>query len=430
VVTDDSERVARSGALALLASTALSALGGVAYWLVAARELTAADVGWASSIISLLLAASTIGQANGAELLLARLPVHQRPRRLIVSSYAITAATSAVLGAVLCALGAHGLVGTDGIGWPQAIVVVVSAATWSLFTMQDAVLTALGRTAWVPFENAIYSLAKLGLLVMLVNWWGRDALLATWVLPVVPLIAAVSVGILRWTSSGSPVDPTLATPVVLTANVPRQAQRGDAVGVIVGRVGLICLPIVVVAIVGATDGGYFYVAYSMAVALYLALQAITMPVTAEGARRPDQLDRLVHSAAVRGVGLAALGLGGVVAAASLALRLYGSDYVTARNALWALTAAALPRAVLLVRWAGLRVLADDRALGVEQTATGIAMVVGAVAGAASGGITGAAVGVGIGHVLVLGPVLLRCRGRLVPSATATNARGPEALVNG
>jgi hypothetical protein len=306
----------------------------------------------------------------------------------------------------------------------------VSAATWSLFTMQDAVLTALGRTAWVPFENAIYSLAKLGLLVMLVNWWGRDALLATWVLPVVPLIAAVSVGILRWTSSGSPVDPTLAAPVVLTASVPRQAQRGDAVGVIVGRVGLICLPIVVVAIVGATDGGYFYVAYSMAVALYLALQAITMPVTAEGARRPDQLDRLVHSAAVRGVGLAALGLGGVVAAASLALRLYGSDYVTARNALWALTAAALPRAVLLVRWAGLRVLADDRALGVEQTATGIAMVVGAVAGAASGGITGAAVGVGIGHVLVLGPVLLRCRGRLVPSATATNARGPEALVNG
>jgi hypothetical protein len=35
------------------------------------------------------------------------------------------------------------------------------------FAIQDSVLTALGRAVWVPLENAVFALLKLGLRVVL-----------------------------------------------------------------------------------------------------------------------------------------------------------------------------------------------------------------------------------------------------------------------
>jgi O-antigen/teichoic acid export membrane protein len=287
--------------------------------------------------------------------------------------------------------------GTQLTAW-QAVVVMASAAAWSVFTLQDAALTALGRTNWVPFENALYSLAKLALLVVGVSALGRMAVLVTWGLPVVPLVVAVSFIVRRALRN----DSTVRTSVV------HQPRRGDAIGIVVVRVGLIALPITVVAVVGEAPGGIFYVAYSMATALYLALQAMVMPVTSEGAREPAALPHLLQAALVRGVGLSAAALVICLVAAPMALSFYGSEYRANGSAsvVW-LVAAALPRAVLQARWAAQRVLGDDRALAVQQSASGVVMVVGAAIGGQANGITGASAGVAIGQFAVALLVVLK-----------------------
>jgi O-antigen/teichoic acid export membrane protein len=423
---NDAERRAQSGALALLASTALSAVGGLGYWLVAARSLSPEALGWASAIISVLLASSTIAQANGAERLLALLAHHRRPGQLIVRTYGAAALFSMVLAA-----GGVGLLhraGTELTG-AQGLIVMVSAAAWSVFTLQDAALTALGRTSWVPFENALYSLAKLALLVLGVAAWGRVTVLVTWVLPVIPLVVGVSF-IVRRALRSHPGHADATAVTAPTANVWSHGQqadtgsvhdadrrdrlevsrRGDGTGIVVSRIGLIVLPIAVVAIVGEGPGGIFYVAYSMATALYLALQAMVMPVTSEGARQPGALGSLVRSARVRGIGLSVAALVVCFAAAPMALSFYGAQYRVAGSAsvVW-LVAAAIPRAELQTRWAALRVLNRDGALAWQQSCSGIAMVVGAVAGGQLSGITGASAGVAIGQFGVMALVFVTDR---------------------
>jgi O-antigen/teichoic acid export membrane protein len=394
----EAERRAQSGALALLASTALSAAGGLGYWLVAARSLTPEALGWASAIISVLLAASTIAQANGAERLLALLAHHHRPAQLIVRTYGVAAVFSVALAA-----GGVGLLHRAGttLTTTQGVIVMVSAAAWSVFTLQDAALTALGRTSWVPFENALYSLAKLALLVIGVTAWGRVTVLVTWVLPVIPLVIAVSF-IVRRALRDQPTPRATDAPTSVVNNGLRTSRRGDGTGIVVSRIGLIVLPIAVVAIVGEGPGGIFYVAYSMATALYLALQAMVMPVTSEGVRQPGALGSLVRSARLRGIGLSIAALVVCSVAAPMALSFYGAQYRAAGSAsvVW-LVAAAIPRAELQTRWAALRVIDRDTSLAWQQSLSGIVMVLGAVIGGQLSGITGASAGVAIGQFGVM-----------------------------
>ena len=39
--------------------------------------------------------------------------------------------------------------------------------TWCVFSLQDAVLTGMRQAVWLPLENGVYGLAKIGLLVAL-----------------------------------------------------------------------------------------------------------------------------------------------------------------------------------------------------------------------------------------------------------------------
>src|SRR5882757_6242743 len=93
----------RRSSYALVASTMLAAVGGMGYWLVAARVLSVEELGIEAAAVSALLTASTIGQANAGELLLRLVPGSRSPRRTVTRVYLGAAAATALV-SVLFAL--------------------------------------------------------------------------------------------------------------------------------------------------------------------------------------------------------------------------------------------------------------------------------------------------------------------------------------
>lgn len=384
-------------ALALVASTALAAVGGFGYWVLAARMLTVAELGQAASVVSALLAASTIGQANAAEVLARRIPGSPDGRVLLARTYAVVSYSTAVVAFVFVAVLA--LAGSPIAGENRSVVpilaFVAACVVWSLFTVQDSVLAAVRRATWVPVENAVYSLAKLGVLAATATGLGTNSVLVSWVAPVPLAVVVVTRSLWGWLGDTAPV----ADAATVASSV--SATAADAVGTVVSRAAIIVVPIVVASVLGSDGGAAFYVPYSVVTVLYLAQAAMAVPLTVEGAIAPERLGLLLRQMLSRAVMLSVVAVIGLVAGGPILLRLYGGSYAdTSLEALGALALCAIPRGVLQCHLAALRVEQHGRRLLVSQVGLGVAIVAGTWIGAARTGVSGAAVGVAAAHGLV------------------------------
>ena len=158
-------------AYALILSSAVTSVLGLLYWTLAARLYNADDVGVNAALISTMMFLSYLSQLGLAGALTRFIPTAGRTTtKLILGSYGATVLMSAavasvfILGAGIWVPEVRSLVGTPA----AAAWFLAATMAWSLFTLQDAVLTGLRRTVWVPIENTIFAATK-------VLWWSlRD----------------------------------------------------------------------------------------------------------------------------------------------------------------------------------------------------------------------------------------------------------------
>jgi len=75
---------------------------------------------------------------------------------------------------------------------------IVATIGYALFVLQDGVLTGLRRTAWVPVENAAFSVAKVGLVVLLATALPEHGVFVSWLLPVVVAVVVVGGLLFGW----------------------------------------------------------------------------------------------------------------------------------------------------------------------------------------------------------------------------------------
>jgi len=61
---------------------------------------------------------------------------------------------------------------------------ILACAVWCIFTLQDSALTGLRQTHWVPIENTIFAVVKLGLLVVVAGALPLYGVFASWTIPV------------------------------------------------------------------------------------------------------------------------------------------------------------------------------------------------------------------------------------------------------
>jgi O-antigen/teichoic acid export membrane protein len=297
-------RALTRGGVAMLANSALTALFGVLFWLVAARLLTQTSVGRGSALVSALLIVSAVCQLNYARALSRLIPLADRPRKLLGSVYGITVALSIVIG-----LGAAFVLPRISPVFANLrgdvffiACFTVAVGIWSIFNLEDAALTSVRRATIMPFENGAYGLLKLICIVALwrFGYRGGIAIFVAWILPLVVVIIPVNLYLfLRAVpASGSGVPPS----ALRKAELESRSQpwlRYDFAGYMLWLAGTLPLPLLVLLIVGPAESAIFYVAFTIAQAIDILSLNLGNSLTAELAQTGGVLTEATKSFLLR-----------------------------------------------------------------------------------------------------------------------------------
>lgn len=208
----------------LIGSSFVSSAIGLAYWLVAARSLSPAQLGLDAAVVNTVMLATNLGSLDLVHAVPRYLPAAgNRAAAFVRTSYGVAVGLS-LLVAVVFLVGVRTWTPSlaylvDQVAWTALFLLAVMA--WSTFALQDCVLIGLRRSNWVPIENVVFSVLKLVLLLVLVEVAPRYAVLLSWTLPALLFVAIVNLGVVR-----RAVRPTADTPPVsLPSSSPISSAR-------------------------------------------------------------------------------------------------------------------------------------------------------------------------------------------------------------
>lgn len=317
-----------SRAYALIISSASTAVLGFVYWTLAARLYSAHDLGVNAALISTMMFLSYVSQLGLAGALTRFIPTAGRATtRLILGSYGLAVLMSAavasifVLGAGIWAPGVRPLIDS-----PAAIAWFLAAAmAWSLFALQDAVLTGLRRTVWVPIENTIFAVVKVLAVVALAGSLTGAGVYVSWTVPAALSIVPINIMIFRW---------------FLPSHVSRHGEKqpegspgliarylaSDYGGSLLVSASTSLLPLIVLATVGASASAYYYIAWTVAYSLQMFSLNMSISLSVEGASRRSEVGRAMRRMLKLLVGLQLPLVLLVALFAPVILQLFGSRY--------------------------------------------------------------------------------------------------------
>jgi O-antigen/teichoic acid export membrane protein len=321
------------GAYSLMLNTVATAGLGLIFWVVAARIESSQDVGRDAALIVSMMTIASICQLNLNNTIPRFLPqAGPRASRWVLVAYAAATTVSAfgALGFVLLAPSLSRHLSFIRDDHALAVTFIAAVTLWSVFGLQDAVLTALRRTPWVPIENALFGLLKLALLPALVAVALGHAIFVAWILPMAALIGPVNWLIfgrfipryMRGHPQGRPV---------------RQGLRGgrvkrflvqDYLGSVFNQAVIALPPLLIVGLLGSRANAYFFIPFTLVISFDTLFVTATTSLVVEGAFADDQLAQLARRAAAQFARLLVPGVVVLIAAAPILLLPFGSSYVS------------------------------------------------------------------------------------------------------
>jgi O-antigen/teichoic acid export membrane protein len=201
----------------------------------------------------------------------------------------------------------------------------LSTLGWCLFMIQDSVLTALGRAIWVPIENAVFSLVKLGLLAALASVMRGYGIFVSWTVAMLLSVIGVNVIVFRRLARpghGGREQGTL--PLRNRAFVSYFAADYACSVAWLSATNL--MPVIVTAVAGATTNAYWALAYAVVLPLYAFAQNIGTSLMLHGGKDPAALAVLTRKATVQGARVLVPAVALLVIAAPYLLSLFGESY--------------------------------------------------------------------------------------------------------
>jgi O-antigen/teichoic acid export membrane protein len=314
-------------AYALILSNGATSVLGLAYWALAAHFYATQTVGISSAAISGLMLLSGIAQLNLEGALLRFIPAAGHATRALISySYLAVLVLSAVVAAVFLA----GLdVWSPALSFLRAnawtiLWFVLATMGWSVFALQDMVLTGLRQASWVPIENVLFALVKLVLLIVLAGPFPRYGIFASWTVPTAFSILPVTALILRLLPRHSAESAARAIPIS-TRGIARYVA-GDYAGSLFYLASTTLLPIIVTREIGSTANAYFYLAWLIAYSLQLVSLSMTSSFTVEAAASEEDLRHFTHRALLQNARLVVPAALFIAIAAPYILNVYGARY--------------------------------------------------------------------------------------------------------
>jgi O-antigen/teichoic acid export membrane protein len=395
--------------LALVLSSGLTSVIGLLYWVMAARLFPPDVVGINNTLISTMTLIAVGAQLNLGNALLRFVPVAERSaRRLVFTCYGVGIVVAGVAGGIF-ALGAgwwapelqHG-VG----GGPLVAFFVLSTPIWTVFVIQDYVLTAVKRATLVPLENLVFSLLKIALLGVGALLAFDGAIAVSWMVATALIVLGITGYLLRVLPAPAPGEPRAESPVR-----PRAVARfvsADWTGGLFTNAVEFGLPLLVLVTLGAEQAATFGVAWAIAYGLYLVSHGMGQSLVAHVAADPGALDAARRSTVTRSLALILPAAVVIVPGAGLILSIFGAHYAATGTTLLALSSlSAVPNVIVTAALFGARVQQQRAVLLGVPVAVAVLVIPLALVLMPTLGLTGVGVALLVGQSVVAAAILVR-----------------------
>ncbi|MGW0805655.1 lipopolysaccharide biosynthesis protein [Nonomuraea sp. NPDC002799] len=366
---------------ALMTNTVITGVLGMGYWLLAAHYYTPEEFGRGQAVITAMRLFASLTALGFVGALARFLPVAgRRTTDLVLRAYGLAAATGGVAAiGFLLTLPMWGKTYSVLAGFGPGLFFLASVVVWAVFTLQDVVLTGLRRATFVPLNNLIFGLVKMGLLVALAGALPTGGIFVSWVIPTALALIPVN-----W--------------VIFGLVVPRHVKQSDAVtqpprlreigrflaGDFPGTLSILAIvylvPVVVATQVGEATFGRFSMAHTLASMIELLAMNMAVSLTVEGSFDRGRLAENCRHALRRAFMIVTPIIAVVVLGAPLILTIFGSEFADEGTLLLRLMAVAvLPRVLIEVYLSALRAQSQARKLAMVQIGLAVLVLVSTVA---------------------------------------------------
>jgi O-antigen/teichoic acid export membrane protein len=335
----------------LILSSATSSGLGMLFWALAAHYYPVETIGTSSAIIAAMMFLSGVSQRGVNSALVRFMPLAGRASaRLVGVTYLISLVVAGAATLVIGRFFYHlfPILGVLGGGLLPLLLFAGLVMIWSVFTLQDSVLTGLGQAHWVPIENTIVSAVKLVLLVLLATWIPIEGVLSSWLLPVVLSVVPVNLLIFRRLlpahikTTANQAEPLALRPIV-------KFVSGNHLASLLMLAYTTLLPVIVASQAGARANAYFYPPWMIATSLQLVAINMTTSLTVEGTRDRPQLRVYGYRVLVRVMQLLVPVIAIILIGAPWILRIFGANYAAEGSELlrW-LALSTLPNTIVVL----------------------------------------------------------------------------------
>ncbi|GAA2665448.1 hypothetical protein GCM10010412_041780 [Nonomuraea recticatena] len=353
---------------ALMANTGITAVLGMGYWLLATRFYTPEEFGSGQALITAMRLFASLTALGFVGALARYIPIAgRRTADVILRGYGMAAATGGVAAiGFLLTLPMWGEIYSVLGGLGHGLFFLGAVLVWSVFTLQDVALTGLRQAVWVPVNNLVFGLVKMGLLVALAGSLPEGGIFVSWVIPTA--IALIPVNFLIF---GLQV-PKHVRETAGEARPPglREMGRflaGDFPGTLSMLAIVYLVPVLIAARVGEATFGRFSMAHTLGCMIELLAMNMAISLTVEGSFDRSRLAANARQALKRALLIITPIIGVACLAAPLILAVFGSEFATEGTTLLRLMAlAVLPRVLIEVYLSSLRALGEARKLAVVQ----------------------------------------------------------------
>lgn len=323
-------------AVYLMASTAIMAFLGFAFWLFVARLYSPADIGVASALISATTMISNFSLLGLQAGLIRFLPTSKHPSRdinaamLAVGLAAVVATAIYLTVTVLEGIGLQ-LIGSSPFNWVMFAALMAAVA---LNTLTDSVFIANRRAEYHLLVYAAFGLIKLILPLFLVPFGSAGIFLAYSAAVVVSL--GLSIYFMRRACDYH----VASNPNWQLLLQTRRYMTGNYFSMLLSGLPSQLMPMLIIRHMGADSAAYFSMAIMMANFIYVVPSSMTQSLLAESSHDSASLSRHVKQATRILAMILIPGVSVAIAVAPYLLQVFGANYAAGSAQIFQLLAAA------------------------------------------------------------------------------------------
>jgi len=337
----------RNGFALVFSLISTSALG-IAYWSIAARNFSVEEVGINSAVLSGMMFLGNISQFGLVNFLNRFLPKAGRATKRFIGFSYLFSIILGLLSSTLFVLGIDYWSPTLGFLKSDPWLFtwfVIATALWCIFALQDGVLVGLRRTTWVPIENIIFALIKLGLLFLFSGLVIQLGIFASWTFPLIFMIVGINT-LIFWRIIPKHLSETGMEAEQFNLSQIIRFILGDYFGTLVWMATINLMPLIVLELAGATANAYFYLPWKISYILYMVSRSMGISLTVEAAKDQSFIKEYSYRSIIQAVIILIPAVFVILIASPNILRIFGEGYAAEGSSLLRLLAlSALPNII-------------------------------------------------------------------------------------